>query len=218
MKYELSESIKSQLIEVLNNNIRLNEAAEKNPLNTGSLNVAPQNDLETSEKNKKKKDNTEAQPSKSLGGQGDQAGHGSPTPEKTKPTHSLKDITLGNQPSNVPFINKELDIPTVAGMVAGGKAAGKLADTLGGNVAQAVTNKLGGSKLAGMLGIGVGDLTKKLGLDVETLSGSKTFMAQLGDIAPHQAALRWEGSGTPGWFRPMIPSSQISPTKVQVIR
>lgn len=197
MKTDLSESVKNQLIQILNQNIKLEEAVS-----------APPAGLLPDKSKKKKEEETNELPKPDMS----QSGSGGPGQEKEAPKHSWKEILLGNQPSTTPW-GGELGLGDVAGMAAGGKAIGTVGQMFGGKLAQGMTNLFGGGKGSKMLGGAVGDLFGKVTTDIEALSGAPTMQAQIADIVPHQMALRWEGSGTPGWFRPLVPKSQLAPTQ-----
>lgn len=176
MDKELNESTRNELIQILNNNIRLEEA-------TAVANA------------KKKKDDL-------------QSGEGQPSPETEAPTKSAEEILLGTAPSKTPYGTK-LGLADVAGMAAGGKVAGAAGQLLGGKLAQKVTDIFGGKGASKLVGGAIGDYFSKALADVETLSGAPGIEAQIADIVPQQVALRWQGSGTPGWFRPLVPKSVI---------
>lgn len=192
MKKELSESIKSELIQILNQNIKLEEAYYSDK------------SLKIGKMDSNKKDEEEST-------DGSQAG-GDSTPQKEKPKFSFSDIVLGTEPLKAPG-NIDIGVPEALGMAAGGKIVGGVGRIIGGKLAQGMTNLFGGGKVSKMIGGGLGDLFGKATADIETLSGAPSMQAQIADIAPHQLALRWEGSGTPGWFRPLIPKSELEPTK-----
>lgn len=200
MKKELSESVKAHLIEALNKNIKLEEAVDAPPAGL------------TPDKTKKKKEEENQPPEPKMPGDTTQSGSGGAGQEKESPKHSWKDILLGNQPSTTPW-GGELGLGDVAGMAAGGKAIGAVGQMFGGKLGQGVANMFGGGKLGKMAGGAVGDLFGKVTTDLEALSGAPTMQAQIADIVPQQMALRWEGSGTPGWFRPLVPKSQLAKTE-----
>lgn len=184
MKKELSESIKSELIQILNQNIKLEEAYYSDkPLNVGKMDSNKKDEEESTD--------------------GSQAG-GDSTPQKEKPKFSFSDIVLGTEPLKAPG-DVDIGVPEALGMAAGGEIAGDLAGIAGRSVAKSVSG-LVGKKFGGLAGGALGDILSKVGSDIKTLSGVRQFKAQLKDIVPHQAALRWEGSGTHGWFRPLVPN------------
>jgi len=205
MKYELNESVKTQLIQILNSNIKLQEAKD------ASSGIPPTEE-------KKKKEEEESSEKKELpnnstsSSASNQSGQGMPSPEKQKPDKSWHEILLGNQELKTPWGTK-MGLGDVATIAAGGKLAGGVGRFFGGSLAQGASNLLGGSKRSAAMGGALGNLFGKVTSDLETLSGAPSMEAQVGDIAPHQLSLRWEGSGTHGWFRPLVPRTETEKFK-----
>jgi hypothetical protein len=186
------DSIRNELIQVLNKNIQLEEATLAQ---------------ETTTKNKKDKTTVDKNTSDTQSGGLNSSGT-SASPEKSKPTKSVSDILLGTQPSKTPW-GTQLGLTDVAGIAAGGKVAGAAGQLLGGKLAQQATNLFGGGQASKLVGGAMGDLFGKAMADAETLSGAPGMEAQIKDIVPMQTKLRWEGAGTPGWFRPLVPKTSI---------
>ena len=167
MSEEVLENYKSLLIEVLNENIRLEEAI-------------------TAEK-----------PMGGVGG-----------PKGAKEPDTVDNILMGSQ-------QKALDLgPAGAvGLAAGGKLAGTLGRFAGKGAANFTSALFGGNALGQLAGSATGNLLSKVFTDVETLSGARGLEAQIGDIAPNQVALRWEGSGHGGWFNKLVPKTKVEKIK-----
>ena len=127
----------------------------------------------------------------------DQGGVGGPNVETETPTHSFKDILIGTHPKKIPGLDDETD-PTISLLGLG----------LGTSILGGIVNALPVENIPGL------GTAKKLGAKVlkqgSLLTGVPQAMAQIEDIIPHQVALRWEGAGTPGWFRQLTPKSESS--------
>ena len=203
MRKELSESVKMSLIQILNQNIRLDEAVksqEKDEDEDTEIGT-PYNGLIK-------------RPGIDTPGTGTNTpGIGMPSgiPEredKTVPSNKSldwNDVLMGKQSKMW-----DMDPEKAVGLALGGKVAG-LAGRMGG---QSIANLFGGKKGIAKLGGGLGDIVAKITSDIETLSGGPGMEAQIGDIARAQVANRWQGAGhTPpdGWFKPLVPQTGVKP-------
>jgi|688.fasta_scaffold474050_2 hypothetical protein len=181
MSKEVLENYKSLIIEVLNENIRLNEAiGSKSGLGGGS-NIGT---------------------GKSMGGVGSSA--------NASKTNEVDNILMGSQ-------KKALDLgPEGAiGLATGGKLAGVVGRAAGQLGANKLADILGGGGLGKYVGGAAGGLLSKVFTDIETLSGAPSFEAQIKNIAPKQVALRWEGSGSGGWFDKLVPKTTVKPIEAK---
>jgi hypothetical protein len=203
MRKELSESVKMSLIQILNQNIRLDEAVksqekdedEDTEIGTPYGGLIKRPGIDT--------------PGTGTNTPGTGMPSGIPEREDKTPSNNKTldwdDVLMGKQ-------SKMWDMdPTKAlGLAAGGKIAG-LAGRMGG---QSIANLFGGKKGISKLGGGMGDILAKITSDIETLSGGPGMEAQIGDIARAQVANRWQGAGyTPpdGWFKPIVPQTGVKP-------
>jgi hypothetical protein len=203
MRKELSESVKMSLIQILNQNIRLDEAvkSQEKDEDEDTENGTPYNGLIK-------------RPGIDTPGTGtDTPGTGMPSgiPEREDKTPSnnktldWNDVLMGKQSKML-----DMDPEKALGLALGGKVVG-LAGRMGG---QSIANLFGGKKGIPKLGGWAGDLITQITSDMETLGGGPGIRAQIGDIARAQVANRWQGAGyTPpdGWFKPIVPKTGVEP-------
>jgi hypothetical protein len=209
MRKELSESIKMSLIQILNQNIRLDEAVksqekdedEDTEIGTPYNGLIKRPGIDT--------------PGTGTNTPGTGMPSGIPEREDKTPSNNKTldwdDVLMGKQSKMF-----DMDPKNALGLALGGKAIG-LAGRFGG---QSIANLFGGGK-KGMskLGGGLGDILTKITSDIETLSGGPGLQAQIGDIARAQVANRWQGAGyTPpdGWFKPIVPKTGVEPIEPEI--